>query len=306
LKIKSLHPLFIIDIFTGILLLGIIFIPDNVIRIVLGLPFILFFPGYTLLLAILGNRSSLDGLEVLALSVIVSIAVVGLIGLGLNFTSLGITEMPVLCSLAAFILLMSAIGLIRRIISRRTPGLFLKFSIKLPAGRLNLFTKSATSFLLAAIVIATGVLGFTAFASRSTEKYSEFYILGLNGKAYNYPAEFVMENNRVVRVDYDSGLDSISGDSGQVTLGIINRQSQRASYSVKINIDGEAADIEYSGNSVPELKPVELSPGEKWEGNIGFAPRRTGLKQKVEFLLFKDDFAVPEDTLQLWIDATGQ
>ena len=305
MKIKVFQPLVIIDILTAVLLLVILFVPVGFLRLVLGLPFILFFPGYALVSALFSNRRENDILEILALSVIASIAIVGLIGLGLNFTPFGIAEVPAVCSIAAFIMLISIWGLIRQ---SQLPAFRLvrEFNIKLSMPRLNLFSKSLTSFLLVAIIIATGVLGYTVFASKDREQYSEFYILGLNGKAHNYPLEFIMENNRIVRVNYDVDIDSTTAEWGKVTVGIVNHQQQRVSYSVKINVDDEAVDMSYAGRVLQEIKPIELSPGGRWEGDVGFAPRQTGNNQKVEFLLFQGNTAVPEDTLQLWIKTIAE
>ena len=318
MKIKIFQPLVIVDILSAILLLVILLVPASFFRLVLALPFIIFFPGYTLLAALFSNWRDKDSLEILALSVIASIAIVGLIGLGLNLTVWGIAEVPVICSIAVFILVTSIIGLIRQARVTRQVGLIqqinslqvfrslIEFNINLPATRLKIFSKSLTSLLLVAVIIATGVLGYTVFASKDREKYSEFYILGLNGKAHEYPLEFVMQDHRVIQVNYDLGINSTPGEWGEVTIGIVSHQQQKVSYSLKININGEAADVNYSGIVVPEIKSIELSPGDKWEGMIGFAPRKTGDNQKVEFLFFQDNGAVPEDILQLWIKTSGE
>ena len=53
-------------------------------RIVLGLPFVLFFPGYTFVAALFPRKDDLDAIERVALSLGLSIAVVPLVGLALN------------------------------------------------------------------------------------------------------------------------------------------------------------------------------------------------------------------------------
>jgi len=42
----------LIDILTGLLILIVIVFPNNVMGIILGLPFVLFFPGYVLLVTL--------------------------------------------------------------------------------------------------------------------------------------------------------------------------------------------------------------------------------------------------------------
>jgi uncharacterized membrane protein len=76
------------------------------IRSVLGLPMVLFLPGYALIAALFPGKDDLDGIERLALSLGLSIAVVPLIGLGLNYTPWGIRLIPILVSLSVFTFLM--------------------------------------------------------------------------------------------------------------------------------------------------------------------------------------------------------
>jgi uncharacterized membrane protein len=300
LKIETFHWLIIIDILTALLLVTIYFVPENWIRVIIGLPFILFFPGYSMLAALFGNRNDMDSLENLVLSVILSIAVVGLIGFGLNYTSTGIKLEPVLYSISVFIGITSTVGLIRLIRAQESRSIH-KFQLKWPRDLIKVFSKPVTFILLIVIVISIGVLGYTVLASNNSEKYTEFYILGLYGKAYNYPNEFIMNNNRTVQINYDSGIDSTFGEWGKITLGIVNVQQKKVSYSIAIKIDGEIAKINYFGNLVEELNSIELQPGDRWEREIGFTPSHTGDNQKVEVLLFKDKTAAPEDTLQLWV-----
>jgi len=65
---------------------------------------VLFLPGYALIAALFPSKNDLDGIERLALSFGLSIAVVPLIGLGLNFTPFGIRLVPIIVSLSVFTL----------------------------------------------------------------------------------------------------------------------------------------------------------------------------------------------------------
>lgn len=79
------------------------------LRYILGTIFVLFLPGYALLESLYPRGDELSPLERLALSIGLSLAVVPLVGLVLNYTPLGIRLYPVLVSLA---LLSSAIAFI--------------------------------------------------------------------------------------------------------------------------------------------------------------------------------------------------
>ena len=67
------------------MILAIAFIPSTGVRVILGLPFLLFFPGYTLLAALFVKKKEIDNIEWIALSCGMSIALTGLIGFGLNY-----------------------------------------------------------------------------------------------------------------------------------------------------------------------------------------------------------------------------
>jgi len=87
----------------------------SVVRIPLGLLMVLFVPGYSLIAALFPQKKDLDGIERLALSFGLSIAVVPLIGLGLNYTPWGIRLTPVVISLALFTLAMAGAAHWRRL-----------------------------------------------------------------------------------------------------------------------------------------------------------------------------------------------
>ncbi len=75
---------------------------DSFVRTIFGLLFILFLPGYALIAALFPKIDDLDGIERVALSFGLSIAVAPLIGLGLNYTPFGIRLTPILVSLSIF------------------------------------------------------------------------------------------------------------------------------------------------------------------------------------------------------------
>ena len=94
-----------------VLALFIYLVPEFPGRIVLGLPFILFFPGYALIATLFPEKKSLDLIERIALSFGLSIAIVPLIGFGLNYTPFGIRLDPILWSLIAFNTALSVAGM---------------------------------------------------------------------------------------------------------------------------------------------------------------------------------------------------
>ena len=114
LSFKIEKDLTLVNILSALVIAIIVFFPNSPARIIFGLLVILFFPGYVLICALFPRKEDLDGIERLALSIGLSIAVTCLIGLALNYTPFGIRVYPVTFSLFLFMLLMSAVAMYRR------------------------------------------------------------------------------------------------------------------------------------------------------------------------------------------------
>jgi uncharacterized membrane protein len=326
MKIKIINGILIIDILTIALVLAIIFIPSSSARIVLALPFLLFFPGYTLIEGLFGGRisrrptgqdadqeppdekqgltrnssGSANNLEKLVLGFGLSIAITALIGLGLNYTPWGIRLEPVLYSLTIFILIMSCIALLRRYRSGVHTGLISEFNLRSSGWEGNLLIKTLSIIVVVAIIGAVGVLFYSTSSSNIGEKYTEFYLLGQGGKAKDYPAEFIMKQGQVITVNPGTGVTS--SDNGKVIVGITNHEEKETVYSLTVMIEGQPVKILYNGDSNTQVTGIRLQQGEKWEQEVGFAPLHVGDNQIVEFLLFKDGGQAPYQELHLWVN----
>lgn len=84
------------------------------LRYILGALYTLFIPGYTLVEALYPGERDLAPLERLALSIGLSLAVIPLIGLFLNYTPWGIRLEPVLASITVFTVATATIALYRK------------------------------------------------------------------------------------------------------------------------------------------------------------------------------------------------
>jgi len=261
-----------------LLLFPLVAFTGGVLRIIFGLCLVLFFPGYTLLSALFPRKGSLGGVERIALSFGLSIAIVPLVGLILNYTPWGIRLYAILIAITIFIFAAAAIAWQRQ---RRLPSqerFHVVFNLKLPqwAGMSNL-DKGLSIGLVVAIVAALGCLGYVIANPKQGEKFTEFYILGPEGKAENYPQQVMV------------------GEEARVILGIVNHEHQPLSYRVEIKINGVKN---------KELRTGILAHEEKWEQVVGFTPEEVGVNQKVEFWLYKDEELQPcfEEPLHLYID----
>lgn len=251
---------------------------SGVPRIIFGLCLVLFFPGYTLLSALFPRKGDLAGVERIALSFGLSIAVVPLMGLILNYTLWGITLYPILISITGFILACSAVAWRRQLRLPLEERFSITFNFKLPQwARMGGVDKALSVGLAVAIVASLGFLAYVIAQPTPSEKFTEFYVLGPEGKAENYPRELMV------------------GEEATVILGIVNHEHQPTSYRVEIDING---------NRDKELAIGILADEEKWEQEVSFALDESGLNQKIEFWLYKGEETEPclKEPLQLYID----
>jgi uncharacterized membrane protein len=287
---------------SAVLILVISFLPDiTALRVILGLPFILFFPGYVLVLALFPGKDAMGSMERLALSFGLSFAVTALIGLGLNYTPWGIRLMPVLYSQSVFIVLMSAVAFWRQ---SRMPAAE-RFSVGWETGFSHGTGKldRALSVILGITILTTiGVLIYTVAFPRVGEKFTEFYILGTEGQAAGYPRDFALSAGKVVAVGYGDG-ETQPGTSGNVIVGIINREQTATTYEVSLLINGLTVPMVVDGATVDTLGPISLVNDEKFEKEIGFAPSQPGDDQKVEFVLLVGGKPYFDSPPHLWINA---
>lgn len=274
LQIKFHQIVMAINALTLLLILVINFLPGNALRIAVGLPFVLFFPGFVLISALFPKKQSLNDIERVALSFGLSLAVVPLNGLVLNYLPWGINLNSILYSLTAFVVVTSVVAWLRqrRLTEEERLNLQVKFGSWSKQKRLE---KVLSIMLVFAAIGLVGVVAYTIAVSRTSEKYTEFYLLNTQGRAS----------------DYQTKLSE--GETGSVILGIVNHEQQDVNYKVETRIDGV---------TVGEAGRLTLENGEKYEASTDFASQKTGDRQKVEFLLFRDNSTEAYLQLQLWID----
>ena len=130
--------------------------------------------------------------------------------------------------------------------------------------------------LLAIAIIGTvGILIYTVAVPRVGERFTEFYLLNLEGKAENYPHELAQ------------------GEKGRIIIRIVNREHETTVYRIELAVDGEKQ---------REIGPITLGHEEQWEQEGVFITARAGPNQKVEFLLYKGTDTESYQRLHLWID----
>ncbi len=293
-----------------LLLLVIAIFPSSSVRIILGLPFILFFPGYALVAALFPERHQafevakgedsdekeevsrgLDALERVALSFGLSIAVVPLLGLALNYTPFGMRLVPILVTVYAFIVVASVVAHLRR--TRLPPGerFRITISVEPPAwGEYSRLDKVLTVALAVSVVVAGGALVYVLSTPRVGESFTEFYILGPTGKAEGYPTNVTP--------------DSVSA----IIVGVVNHEHAPLNYTVRATwieiVNRTANGTAIEGSSTPAFTyRVELGDEEEDERWVNVtAPGNLG---QYKLALVLETPTEPEyRRLHLWVDVT--
>ena len=233
-----------------------VFLPvvsDSPVRVVVGLVFVLLVPGYAFIAALFpeagepptsddGNESTgnglrnrgIDGIERMALSFGLSIAIVPLIGLVLNFTPFGIRLVPILVSISGFTVVTTAVAVFRRRQLPTEERFRVPYREWLASGKAGLFAPDSTAdvalnvMLVAAIVLATTSVVYAVAVPQQGEQFSEFYVLTEDNDgelvAANYPEELV------------------AGQPEPIHVGVGNNEYDEIEYTVVVQL--QAVELE--------------------------------------------------------------
>lgn len=277
------------------------------LRVILGLPLVLFIPGYVLIAALFPRADDLDWIERIALSFGLSIAVTPLIGLALNYTPWGIRLDPILVSLSLFTLAMAIAATLRRVSLPPAEQLTVPAGEVVAQVRAELFEAGQTRLdralsivLIISILAAIGTTAYVIAVPKEGEHFSEFYILGAEGKAADYPTSFPLNTPQ------------------WVTVGVGNHEYRNVSYTVEAQAVNQTFDPATNTSTIDRMQllnsyQVTLAHNTTDEHRLTFTVAEPGYNQ-IQFLLFNEtvpDGAVTgqeridrsDRDLHLWITA---
>lgn len=298
-------------------------IRDTPLRIVLGLPFVLFLPGYALISALFpesgpdalpdsterGNsdEDGIDGIERVALAFGLSIAITPLIGLILNFTPWGIRLLPIILSIGGFTLFASAIAAIRRwqlppterfTVPYRSWGQTAYSELMEPETSVD---AALNIVLILSVVLATTSVVYAVAVPKQGESFTEFY--------------FVMENESGELVADNYPTEFTRGQSRPIVIGVENNEHQPVDYTIIAKLQN----VSFQNNSSvihreQELQRYETRIGDNqtWRTTYDVTPRMTGERLRLVLLLYMN--SPPEDPnienayreTHLWINVSAR
>jgi uncharacterized membrane protein len=253
------------------------------IRLVIGLPFVLFLPGYWFINALLPAKEDLDIVERLGLSLGLSIAWIPVLALILDQLPWGLRLKPILLSEIVLISLFMMIAFVRRtwllqqnayIPEFTRPKVWWKFQTR----------SNRLTYIVVVIVmgLAIAAVAWIFLTPSPADFMTEFYILGPEGLAENYPRKASI------------------GETLSVTVGITNREKENHTYSIEVWVEDpwEENQRERTGS----IQQFTLSVGKTIEFPIQWFMPWSGKDKIVEFLLYIDDEPDPYRKLRLWIN----
>jgi uncharacterized membrane protein len=269
----------------SILAIYVPFLNTSPVRVLLVLPMILFWPGYCLIASLFPQESDIDLLERFALSFGLSIAVVPLIGLGLNFTPWGIRLEPVVVSLTLFTLAMIFIAHYRRALLPPAERFRIPFAESADMLRDAISVRSGSRvdrilnvILILAILTAILTTVYVIAVPKQGERFTEFYILGEDRKAAGYP-------------------DRISvGEHYPLYIGVGNHEYRTVAYTIETW--GLVMEPDSTNTSrILAMDPLWQHPLTLAHNETTIVPYDLSLTQegynRVEFLLFNETVPDP-------------
>jgi len=121
------------------------------------------------------------------------------------------------------------------------------------------FDKTLTIILLIILIIAVVATIYIAVFPQPNEKFTEFYILGPDGKAGNYPTNLT------------------ANGTGEVIIGIVNQEAAAITYRLIVKFN----------RVIIKNDTISLKNNEKKEIPFTFYASNSGQNQDLEFLLYK-------------------
>jgi uncharacterized membrane protein len=253
----------------------------GIVRTLLGMPLVLFIPGYVLIATLFPKNNDLESIERIVLSVGLSLVVVSLLGLMLNYT-FGIRLIPILITLCSYSIILIFIAYYRRMqqpedLRYEVPFYKIYDRLTIDIHNQGITDKILTVILIISIIGTAGALVQIIKTKNTGEKFTEFYILGSSGKADNYQTELKV-NEPVTYM-----------------IGISNHEYRAIDYTIKVALD----------NNVLLSKDVTINDDQTWQQNLTVIPDIKATDKKLNFWLFKDsNFVEPYRELHLRVSAT--
>ncbi len=331
-----------------------VFLPlvrETPLRVALGLPFVLFVPGYAVIAALFPEEGAgddegdgdgaegssdgdegtgpvggvrergIDGIERVALSFGLSIAVVPLVGLVLNFTPWGIRLAPIMVAVSGVTLAATGVAASRRRALPAAERFRVPYRTWYRTGRAELLEPDSRAdaalnvLLVASVVLAVASVGYAVAVPKQGEAFTEFYLLTEN------------ESGDLVADGYPTEMTA--GEPTALTVGVGNNEHRTETYTVvaelqrvrtvndtRVRTTSDGTDVRRVNETIVEeatevarFRPTVRDNG-TWLRSHTVTPRRTGERLRLQYLLYREEPPEPPNRsaayreLHLWVNVT--
>jgi len=257
------------------------------VTIVFALPVVLFIPGYCLIAALFPKNDDIGLSERIALSIGLSIAIIPLIGLGLNFTPWGIRLDSVVITVTVFTWVLILIAHYRRASLPFEERFNIPFSeigktihegfFPPDSDRVDRLL-SVILVLVSLVAIATTI--YVIASPKESEHFSEFFILGENTMAADYPDQI------------------ITGQNYPMFIGVGNHEYRNMTYTIETWTSLTEFDNVTNSTTIMAMDPINQSSLTLAHNETMIIPYTLSLNKtgynRIEFLLFKETLPGPD------------
>jgi uncharacterized membrane protein len=303
--------------------------PGAVLQILFGVPFVFLAPGYALAAALFpgvndpeatasdegANDASrarrilsrtgggISASERLVVSAWLSVIVVPLLGLVVNFLPISIRPATVLVAVGGFVVAMSVVAAVRR--WDRPPEERFDPTVGGWRDRVELapsrFDLALNVVLAGAILLAVGSVSYAVMVPDRSQSFTEFYLLSEN------------ETGDLVADDYPDEFQR--GQSESLTVGIDNHENQAMNYTVVVLL--QRVEEANGTTRVIETSRIDrfrayVEPNSMLHRQHAVTPEMEGTNLRLRYLLYRGDPS-PNPTADsayrnahIWINVTSE
>lgn len=249
-----------------ILIPGII---DNNVKQSFEIIYILLIPGYSIVAIVYSKKNTLTTTEWFLLSFGVSSISAVIICLLLVSTSVAVKLDYIALCLSLLTAIMVFIASAMRFSFLSEDRFTFDIAVVYNNIKKNLFKssgrkteKAITVIFILLILVALSTIFFWIAVPPQGESFTEFYILGPDGKADGYPTDFIV------------------GEQKPVIVGVVNHEHKNTSYVLSVVLNDSVTLSEIYAET------LTLADNQTWEKTIMLSPDRTVDRSKIELLLY--------------------
>jgi uncharacterized membrane protein len=247
------------------------------LRIPLALIYVLYAPGYLLQVVLFPHQEDLDSIERVGLSLTFSVALVSILALVLNGLPWGLILWSIVLGQTVMILLLMAVAMAR---GRTTPAEQayapqLRLQPHAWWSNLGISDRRLITMLAVTLLLAGLATTWIVVVPSDTDFMTEFYILGKDGLAEDYPRSTLVDNPFML------------------TVGVTNLEREPATYWIILKV---------GNRTISNIEPFSLGMKETWRGQLSLAMPEAGDNQRVDILLGRENYILPYRSLRLWVD----